>query len=121
MIFKGKVKKEEIPYILSKSELNIFHFKQSKLKKYGASLNKLFEYFASGKPVITDCRFGYDLIDKYGCGLIIDDATPEQLGEGIVQIKNLPPADYDKMCENSLRAAQDYDFKALTRKLIELF
>lgn len=118
--FKGKVPKQRIAYILSKSDLNILHFKQSELKKYGVSLNKIFEYFASGKPIVSDCEFGYDLINRYQCGVIIDNGSPEQLAEAIIRISKMSSDKYNELCTNSIRAAQDYDFKTLTRKLINI-
>ncbi len=120
VIFKGKASKRIIPYILSKSNLNILHFKQSKLKKYGASLNKIFEYFASGKPVISDCEFGYDLIYRYQCGIVIDNGSPKQLAEAIVKLSKMSSDVYNELCVNSIIAAQDYDFKILTGKLINI-
>ena len=96
-MFKGFVDKKYIPYILSKSNLNIIHFEQSSIKKYGVSLNKMFEYFASGKPVVSDCESGYDLIKKYHCGIVVDNASAEQLAEAIVQISNMTNEKYAEM------------------------
>lgn len=121
VVFKGKVEKNRVPYILSKSDLNIIHFDNNKIKKYGASLNKMFEYFASGKPTVSDCEFGYDLIKRYNCGIVVDQATSEQLARTIIQFSNMPEKEYGQYCKNAITAAQDYDFKRLTDKLIELF
>ncbi|MFC4402973.1 glycosyltransferase family 4 protein [Gracilibacillus xinjiangensis] len=115
--FKGFVNKNKIPYILSKSNLNIMHFEQNNIKKYGASLNKMFEYFASGKPTISDCEFGYDLIKKYNCGVVIDNANEKQLAESIMKVSELPKEDYLKYCNNALKASHEFDFKKLTSKL----
>lgn len=120
VVFKGRVPKNQVPYILSKSDLNILHFQQNSIKKYGASLNKLFEYFASGKPIISDSEFGYDLVKRYDCGVVVDSATPEQLAEAIINIKNLDKAAYDSMCDNAYQAAKNYDFEVLTDKLIDI-
>ncbi|MEN1762026.1 glycosyltransferase family 4 protein [Anoxynatronum sibiricum] len=120
VIFKGRVPKHQIPYILSKSDLNILHFQQNNIKKYGASLNKLFEYFASGKPIISDCEFGYDLIKRYDCGVVVDSASPKEIAEEIIKIKNFSLGEYNTMCINSFIAAQDYDFSKLTAKLLEI-
>lgn len=117
--FKGRVPKQSIPYVLSKANLNILHFQQNSIKKYGASLNKLFEYFASGKPIISDCEFGYDLIKRYNCGLVIDGGTPKQLAYEIIKVKNLSKNEYQILCKNSMKAANDYDFKVLSKKLID--
>lgn len=121
VVFKGYVDKKYIPYILSKSDLNIIHFEQNKIKKYGASLNKMFEYFASGKPTISDCQFNYDLIIKYKAGIVIDGADAKSLANEIVNVKNKNSDDYSTMCDNAIKAAKDYDFKQLAIKLINVF
>ena len=50
VIFKGKVNKKYIPYILSNSDLNILNYSYNDIWKYGGSQNKIFEYLAAGKP-----------------------------------------------------------------------
>ena len=51
--FPGKVEKKYIPFILSRSDLNINHVKQTGIMRFGCSLNKQFDYFASGRPVLS--------------------------------------------------------------------
>src|SRR5699024_2615995 len=97
---------------------NILHFDQNNIKKYGASLNKLFEYFASGKPVLSDCLFGYDLVDKYNAGIVVENGDAIMIANRILEIKNMQEQDYLSLCNNALKAAMDYDFKNLTSKLI---
>lgn len=118
--FKGRVPKQSIPYILSKANLNILHFQQNSIKKYGASLNKLFEYFASGKPIISDCEFGYDLVKRYKCGVVIDNVDAKRIAKEIIRIKELDVAQYKALCSNALSAAEDYDFANLSNKLVEI-
>lgn len=118
VVFKGFVDKKYIPYILSKSNLNIIHFEQNKIKKYGASLNKMFEYFASGKPTLSDCEFGYDLINKYKCGVVIDNADAKRMAKEIIRVKELDVTQYNVLCVNALSAAENYDFEHLSLKLI---
>ncbi|WP_252314138.1 glycosyltransferase [Sinobaca sp. H24] len=118
--FKGFVEKKKIPYVLSKSNLNILHFEQNNLKKYGASLNKMFEYFASGKPTLSDCEFSYDLIKKYKCGIVVDKAEAEQLAEAVIQFYNMPLEEYQLYSKNAKKAAKEYSFKVLSEKLEKL-
>lgn len=120
VVFKGHVEKNRIPYILSKSNLNIIHFDDNRIKRYGASLNKLFEYFASGKPTVSDCEFGYDLIKRYNSGIVVDHGDAEQLATTIIQFSNMSPNEYEQYCQNAVKAAADYDYHRLTEKLIEL-
>lgn len=118
--FKGSVKKSEIPYILSRSNLNIFHYKWNHTTKYGGSQNKLFEYLASGTPTLSDIEWGYDIIKKYSAGLVNNEATSKEWAKDILNIKNMPKEQYDLMCDNARKGAKDYDFKILTNKLINI-
>lgn len=118
--FKGYVEKKYVPYILSQANLNVLHFTKNSVSKYGASLNKMFEYFASGKPTISDCEFGYDLIKRFECGITIDGASSKELANGIESFYEMPKNLYEEYCENSLTAAQNYNFSKLTDQLIEI-
>lgn len=118
--FKGFVEKKYVPYILSKSNLNIMRFHQNNLKQYGASLNKMFDYFASGKPTISG-RFEYDLVKKYNCGIVLANVNKEQYANAIIELSKISKDQYETYCKNALLAAQDYDFKVLTKKLEQLF
>lgn len=121
IIFKGQVNKKYIPYILSKSSLNILNYSQSQYNwSRGNSSNKLFEYMASGKPIVSTVKMGYCLLKKYNCGVSIEENTPEKLASKILDIQSLSQIEYEKMSDNSIKAAKDFDFKVLTKKYIEI-
>lgn len=117
VVFKGKVDKSCIPNILSKSNLNIFTGKHIYLYKYGLSLNKMFDYFASGKPTLSNIECGYDMLEEYNCGITVDGGSPETLAEGILKFYNMSKEEYNIYCQNASKAAEDFDFKILTDKL----
>jgi len=120
IIIKGFVEKKYIPSILEKSDLNIYVLTKSPLFRFGLSLNKSFEYFASAKPVLASANSGYSIIDRYQCGVCLDEFTPEKMAEEIVRFANMPKEEYESYCRNADRAAEDYDFKKLTDKLIKI-
>jgi len=117
IVFKEKVEKKFIPNILSKSDLNVFTGKHIPLYKYGLSLNKLFDYIASGKPTLSNIESGYDILVKHDCGKSVKGGSVEALVDGILEFYNMDQKEYDQYCENSLTAIQNYDFKILTDKL----
>lgn len=117
VIFKGKVDRKYIPYILSKSDLNIFNGKALSVYRYGLSLNKMFEYFASGKPTLSNIECGYDLLEEYKCGITAKGGSSEALAEGILNFYNMDKEEYNQYCHNALKASLDFDFKILTDKL----
>lgn len=118
---KGFVEKKYIPYILSKSSVNILNYSQTQYNwSRGNSSNKLFEYMASGKPIISTVKMGYSILEKYDCGIEIENASPKELADAILKVKNMSNEEYHKMCVNARNGAKDFDFKILTEKLINV-
>lgn len=115
VVFKGNVEKKYIPSILNKSDLNIMVGKDISLYEYGLSLNKMFEYFASGKPTISNIKTGYDLLEQYRCGMTVSP-TLRDLYDGVLYFYNLSRSEYNVYCSNALRASEDFDFKVLSNK-----
>ena len=95
----------------------MFTGKHIYLYKYGLSLNKMFDYFASGKPIVSNIECGYDMLKEYDCGITVNGGDPNALAEGILKFYNMPKEEYDTYCKNALKAAEDFDFKVLTDKL----
>lgn len=120
IIFKGKVEKKYIANILSKSDLSIFTGENSGLYKYGLSLNKMFDYVASGKPILSNIECGYDILEKYNCGITVKSGEIESLVDGVLKFYNMPRIEYNQYCTNALRASQEYDFEKLTDKLEQI-
>ncbi|WP_036575965.1 glycosyltransferase family 4 protein [Oceanobacillus picturae] len=115
---KGYVDKKYIPYVLSNSSVNILNYSQTKYNwSRGNSSNKLFEYMASGKPIISTVQMGYSPLEKYNCGLSLTRDTPEDLANNIMQIYNLPNETYYEMSQNAKIGAKEFDYKVLTQKL----
>lgn len=119
---KGPVKKEEIPYILSKSSACLLNYAKEapEIFRYGSSNNKLFEYLAAGRPVISNIEINYSPIEREGCGVFSASPSSEDYAGAVLRICELSKEEYAAMCENARRAAQAYDFQALTRKLIDV-
>lgn len=120
VVFKGFIEKKYVPHILSKSNLNIISGEQTILCKYGLSLNKMFDYFGSGKPTLSNMECGYDLLKKYNCGLTVNGGSTKALVEGIMRFYTMPEYEYQTYCSNALKAAKDYDYKRLSERVEEV-
>ncbi len=118
---KGYVNRRFIPYILNHASVNILNYSNNLVNwSRGDSSNKLFEYLASGKPIISNVKMGYCLIERYKCGLTIDENTPKALADAILNIKNMNKNEYDQMSNNALIGVKEFDFNVLSNKLIQL-
>ena len=116
---KGAVEQKYIPFILSHSSINILNYSQNQYNwTRGNSSNKLFEYMASGKPIISTVRMGYSIINKYKCGIELPEDTPEALANEIMKFYNMDKKELEKFGKNARTGVEDFDFKILTEKLI---
>ena len=115
IVFKGRVSKDQIPYVLSKSYANVFFLENYRIYKYGISLNKLFEYLAAGKPIIVNRKFGYNNIQNV-CGF-----TDDNMFESIKALCKMDEKSYNKMCANAIELSKQYSFEFLSNKLESFF
>ena len=118
---KGFVENKYIPYILGKSSVNILNYSAEKYNwSRGNSSNKMFEYLASGKPVISTVKMGYDILESHNCGLSTDECDGESIAKSINEIKNLSKENYENICKNARAAATEYDMPILARKYLSV-
>ncbi len=121
VVLKGFVEKKYIPYILSRSSVNILNYSQSQYNwSRGNSSNKLFEYMASGKPIISTVKMGYCILDRYQCGLSLEECTPKALAREIRRIHDMPKESSSRMARNAREGAKDFDFSVLTERLYQV-
>lgn len=117
VVFKGRVEKKYIPSIVSRADYSYINGADNDIFRFGFSMNKLFDYFAAGKPVVICMRANYNLVERFSCGLACQ--TPEQLPALLERLSAVSEEEYAEMCRNARNAAEIYDFKNLTRKLLE--
>ena len=117
VIFKGKVEKKYIPYILSKSNLNILNYKQANTWKYGGSQNKQFEYLASGRPICSNVKMGYSIIRANDCGVEDNITSTKDYADVVVKYAEMPVDRYKLECENAKKAAKNYDYEVLSNSI----
>lgn len=120
VVFKGYVEKKYVPSIVSQADLNIAHNTPSPLFRFGISFNKMFDYLAAGKPVLSDFPCKYNPAVQMGAGVDVSEPTAENIVQQISQLAEMDTHQHAAYCENAARAAQEYDFRTLTAKLAEL-
>ena len=112
IVFKGRVEKKYIPYILSKADANILLLENNSLYEYGISLNKSFEYLASGKPIIMNSTCRYNYMEENDCAVVNSNIYQSILG-----LLYMNKIEYTKFEKNARNAAHEFDYKVLTNKV----
>lgn len=105
-----------VPYILSCADINLLNYNHTSEKMiYGGSQGKLFQYLAAGKPILSNCITGYDIVRRYGAGISEDIISPQQYKEYLCSMIEDKVA-YRQMSEAAREAAKDFDFRYLYKK-----
>lgn len=117
IFYFGRLERCDMPKMLSYSFANLLNYGNNYNWTRGNSSNKLFEYMASGRPVISSAKMNYSPLNKYLCGIEASENTPEGLRDAINYLLSLSPLDYSKMCSNAKKGAKEFDYVLLSSRL----
>jgi glycosyltransferase involved in cell wall biosynthesis len=121
VLFKQKwIDPEYVPYVLSKSSLNILNYLPTNIVKYGGSQSKLFQYMASGKPICSNIQMGYCLIKKHNLGIAKVFNSPQEYANAILSFVTMDIAEYNAMCSRSRNLSKEFDYKLLVNKFLDI-
>ena len=108
-----------VPFILTKSSLNLLNYTKNPIFKFGGSQSKSFQYMASGKPICSNIKMAYCPVNKFSLGVAREFINAREYSDAILSIYNLSECNYQELCNNALLASKIYDYEYLTNKYIE--
>lgn len=117
VVFKGFIEKKYVPSITERADLNLIHNNPSELFRYGISFNKLFDYLASGQATLSTFPCKYNPAVYEGAGIDVSTSSPQEIAKAIDKISTTNLTIYQ---ENARKAAEKYDYKTLTMKLLDI-
>ena len=120
VVFKGRVEKKYVPYIVCKASLNVVHGNSTVLSCYGTSNNKIFDYLAAGKPILHDFFVKYNPVIDYNAGVDVQSGKPEDIAAIVDKLAASNPDVLAEYGKNAREGAKDFDFMVLTRKLLNV-
>jgi glycosyltransferase involved in cell wall biosynthesis len=90
VVFREPVEKRKIPEFLSQADAGLMLLRPAKLFAFGVSPNKLFDYFAAGRPVVCNVPGEVEgIVRLSGGGVQTDDASGEALARAVQRIAAL--------------------------------
>lgn len=122
VIFKQKwIDPLFVPYVLSKSDVNILNYKSGEFGKYGGSQSKLFQYLASGKPICSNLKMMYCPINKFNLGIAKEYNSEVEYAEAILNLLTLDKPSSEELNKRMHEVVKDFDYPILTKKLVNIF
>ncbi|MBI4375225.1 MAG: glycosyltransferase family 4 protein [Elusimicrobia bacterium] len=91
--FRNPVPKADVPKIQREADIFVACVLNSAAYRFGLNLNKIFDYFASGRPVIFAGKTPNDPIAETGAGFSIPPEDPEAMVEALEKYLEMHPAE----------------------------
>jgi len=106
--FRNPVPKADVAKTISKADVLLLVLKDLRLYKYGISLNKLFDYLASGKPIIFSSSAINNPVEEANAGITVPPDGPVELAKAIVKLYEMSEEERKKMGENGRKYVEKY-------------
>lgn len=118
--FCDHVPKKEIFKVMGGSDAFIFNLNDIPVLKYGISLNKIFDYLASGRPILFPLISANNPVLEAKAGIGFQISNPESLTKAVIELLNLSPTERIQMGLSGLEYVRKYhDIRLLANKLEE--
>ena len=116
--FYPPINKNLIPNTLKNGDVMIVVAKNTPLYKYGISFNKIFEYFASLKPIIFSGNVANDMVKDANAGISVEAENIEQIKEAVLSLYNMSEEERKILGKNGRKYVEEnYDTKVLSKKI----
>jgi glycosyltransferase involved in cell wall biosynthesis len=89
VMFAEPVPKQEMPAVLRALDVTLFPLRDSSVARYGLSSNKLFDYLASGRPVLACCGVAGNPVEESGAGVCVPANSPEAVANGLIKLHHM--------------------------------
>lgn len=121
-----KISQKDIPYFLSKCDLLYLSTHDSKVWKYGQSMNKLIDYMMSGKPIVASYSGYQSMLNEANSGVFIPTGDVDSIVKAIYYFKDMNPDErnlYGSRGKSWVAENHSYETLALRyyKKIMEFF
>jgi glycosyltransferase involved in cell wall biosynthesis len=121
MEFRDPVAKSDVPRIQMESDILIASVTDSKIYRFGMNLNKMVDYFASGRPVIFSGTAPNDPVSESGAGFSIPPEDPDAMVGALQKLLEMSPAERIEMGRRGRRYVEnEFDMRKLAGRMESL-
>lgn len=92
VLFWSPVPKQSVPAVLGVLDVTLFSLRDVPVFKFGLSSNKLFDYLASGRPVVAACAVPGNPVSASGGGICVPPESPKAVADALIEFAALGDA-----------------------------
>ncbi len=121
VIFKGKIKPDELRTVTQQAYIGITLFDDKGLSNYYSLANRFFDYLHAGIPQLCVSYPVYkEINDKHQIAVLVNDISSKNLA---IQLNNLLENEvvYEQLQQNCLKAREDLNWQQEEKKLLMFY
>lgn len=119
--FHGLVPKSAVHNILNKADVLLLPGRATSLYEGGISPNKLFDYFAAGRPVIIGLSTPMNPVAEANAGVCVEAGSARALAEGLAELAGLEEQQRQEMGARGRQYVEEHhDVRRLAQTLAEI-
>lgn len=116
--FYPPINKNFIPSTLKNGDAMILPVRDEPLYKYGISPNKMYEYFASSKPIIFSGNVANDMVKEANAGISVEAENIDKIKEAVLSLYSMSTDERKVLGKNGRKYVEEnYDTKVLSKKI----
>ncbi|MDY2631882.1 MAG: glycosyltransferase family 4 protein [Clostridium sp.] len=100
VVFLDPVKKDAIPFILSKLDVAYMSLRKESLFRFGVSPNKLFDYMMASKPILYSVEASNDPVSDANCGISVKAEDADEVVKALEKFMSLSEEERKVMGKN---------------------
>lgn len=120
--FEPSVGKSEIPKLATQADAFVISIPNlPNLYRFGVSPNKLFDYFAAGRPIIIAGEVGNNPVTESNAGFCVPPEKPNELAKAVMQMARTPALERHRMGRNAREYVErNHEFSVLAKRMAEM-
>ncbi|MEZ0537914.1 glycosyltransferase family 4 protein [Caldicellulosiruptoraceae bacterium PP1] len=116
--FYQPIKKYDVPLLLNGVDVALISMHNLAVYKYGISLNKLFDYLCSQKPIVFAADVINDIVKEANAGITTKPGDAKQFADAIIKIYNMSDEKRKELGQNGRDYIEKHhDIKVLADRL----
>ncbi len=93
VVFLDPVPKAEVYGLMAGADALIVNMNRGNLYRFGISFNKLYDYLAVGRPIVSGTDAANDPVAEAGAGITVPANDPDALAAAVERLSAAPPAE----------------------------
>ena len=119
IFFLPPIQKTKVPALLSMADALYVGAEKSSLYRFGVSMNKVYDYMMSARPIIYAVLAANNDIEEAKCGIVIEPENPAEIFNAILKLKALSKKERKEMGKRGKEfVLSHYDYRILAEKFL---